>query len=191
MRTSLFLNKIWNPRVPLCHKRSLENVAKCNKYSHMCRKPETQVLKSVTMRYSWRGECRPHSPVFSATLCFWQCSYTDGHPCSSVRCQHWLLQGPSDTVAAVTGEDRMHLRRWKGEKCPQANACLVLRGVLQEARLVPRQQRAAAAPYWPHRLTGTATDTSLAAHSNLRFSPTKLCHLTWTLPWNNNKPERQ
>lgn len=36
---------------------------------------KTQVLKCVTMRYSWRGELRPHRPVFSATLCCWQCSY--------------------------------------------------------------------------------------------------------------------
>lgn len=113
---------------------------------------------------------------------------TDGHPCSSAHCQHLLLQGPSDTVAAATGDDKMHLWRWKGEKCPQAKACLVPRGVLQEPWVVPRQLQPSSglAGWWAHPVTPRSPQRCI-----LRYSPAKLCHLKWTLTWNNNKPEKQ
>lgn len=105
---------------------------------------------------------------------------TDGHPFSSVYCQHELLRGPSDCVAAVTGEDKMHLQRWKGEKCPQANACLVPRGVLQEPLTraacqgsAGQLQRSAGRATEGSVLTGTPGDTSFTPAQQPTLLPNK------------------
>lgn len=170
MRTSLFLNKIWNSRVPLCCKRSLENVAKCNKYSHMCRKPETQVLKSVTMRYIWRGERRPHSPVFSATLCFWQRSY---HRWASLQLSTLPALAAPGTQRHCGSSDRRRqdasleverreMSSSKSLSCPERGPS----GAMSCAK-------AAAAQLWPRRLMGTPGDTSLTAALHPTLLPCK------------------
>lgn len=57
------------------------------------------------------------------------------HGCGSLQLSISLVlaaQGPRDSVAALTGDDKMPLWRGKAEKRPRANAWLALRGFLEE-----------------------------------------------------------
>lgn len=185
MRTSLFLNKIWNSRVPLCCKRSLENVAKCNKYSHMCRKPETQVLKSVTMRYSWRGERRPQSPVLSASLCS-----------DSAHAQTGIPAAQSIATGSF-GEPATLWQQWQKTRCISRGGkernVLKLMCVLSGEGSFRSQDSCQGSRGGLQCRAGSAgwRAQPLTPRSILCWAPTELCHLTWTLTWNYNKPEKQ
>lgn len=190
------LNKIWNSQVPLCCKRSLESATKCNKYSNMCRKPETKVPKSATIRYNQRGEHGPHSPAPSATPPLWQHS-------GELLPWMWISSAQYIARASCTGTSRQRgstdRRRQdaslegKGRETSPSECLACPERVPWRAvdlRCMSRPQRVAATKCWvlaESISAGTAGwhTRSVTPHSprstKRRFSQAKLSHLKCTL----------
>lgn len=129
-------------------------------------------------------------------LCPLPCHASDSAPegsrafcgCASLLLSILLAGGPSDSVAAVAEEDKMPLWRCKSEECPQANAGLTLRGVLQVPLPgdVSRPEKVAImkdqepAERTSAGVTGPVTP-QCPQRTSARFSLTQLSHLRCTL----------
>lgn len=185
MRRSLFLNKIWNFWVPSCCKRTLENLARCNKYSHMCRKPENSSSEMCHNEIQLERRAQTSQTcVLCHTVLLTVLVPQIGIPAA----QHIASTGCSGDPATLW-------QQWQ-EKTKCISGGGKERNVLKQTPVLSWegssrshdlcQGSSGLAGWWAHSVTPRSPQ-----RSNPRFSPAKLCHLKWTLPRNNNKPEKQ